>query len=106
MFTTRLLILLVFFIGLSFVVYANEGQPVLRVPGNNWKPLLYLPVDTVPEVKKIANVKTDSGTAKTIIKEVPKSKKKIAPVAVPVSVTVKPLKIVTPKIIKPVIKIH
>jgi hypothetical protein len=106
MFTTRLLICVLFFIGLTSIVYANEGQPKVHVPKNGWKLLLCLPNDTLPEVKSIPRVKTDSSTAKTIIKEVPKSKKKFAPVAVPVSVTVKPLKIVTPKIIKPVIKIH
>lgn len=50
--------------------------------------------------------KTDNATDKppeNIIKEVPKSRKQQVPV--PVTVQVKPIKIVKPKIIKPVVKV-
>jgi hypothetical protein len=48
--------------------------------------------------------KTNSSSTVTAIKEVPKAKKQIAPIAVPIQV--KPIKIIKPKIIKPVIKIN
>ena len=71
-----------------------------------FKELRRLLNDTVPDVKKIPETKTDSSSNGTAIKEVPKSKKQLAPVAVPVTVNVKPIKIIKPKIIKPVIKIN
>ncbi|UYQ94107.1 hypothetical protein MKQ68_03250 [Chitinophaga horti] len=45
--------------------------------------------ETIPEVK-----------VPDIIKEVPKSKRKLKPIAVPTPVPVKPLKVIKPKVIK------
>jgi hypothetical protein len=54
------------------------------------------PNKTVPENKQT-----------TIIKEVPKSKKQVAPISVsPAVKTIKPIKVIKPKIIKPTIKIN
>jgi hypothetical protein len=41
-----------------------------------------------------------------VIKEVPKSRKQAKPVAIPAVKPIKPLPIIKPKIIKPVIKVH
>jgi hypothetical protein len=62
--------------------------------------------DSVPE-----NQTTTDNAAENkqpaVIKEVPKSKKQAAPVSVtPVVKTITPVKVVKPKIIKPVIKIN
>jgi hypothetical protein len=53
------------------------------------------PNKTVPENKQT-----------TIIKEVPKAKKQTVPISVPAVKTIKPIKVIKPKIIKPTIKIN
>ncbi len=86
--------------------YAKDGNPASRVQIDRFVQPASITIDTVPELKKIPETKTDSVSKSSAIKEVPKSKKQTAPVAVPVKVNVKPIKIVKPKIIKPVIKIN
>jgi hypothetical protein len=61
--------------------------------------------DSVPQIKSVSGVKTDSSAAESAIKEVPKSRKQGVPVAVSATVAAKPVKIIRPKIIKPVIKV-
>ena len=93
------------FVFISSNCYAGDGYPrtILHIHScKEWQPVLN---DTVPDVKKTPDIKTDSSVKGTAIKEVPKSKKQAVPVAVPINVNIKPLKVVKPKIIKPVIKL-
>ena len=75
----------------------NDGKPS-RLHFLYAKEIL-LASDTVPAIKRIPEARADSTAS--MIKEVPKARKQIAPVAI----SVQPIKIVKPKIIKPVIKI-
>ncbi len=59
-------------------------------------------LDTIPAKVTSPETPTNKST-ESIIKEVPRSRKQ--PVPIPVNVKVKPIKIIKPKIIKPVIKI-
>jgi hypothetical protein len=62
--------------------------------------------DSVPEVKKVPE-NTAENKQTVVIKEVPKSKKQVAPISVsPAVKTIKPIKVIKPKIIKPTIKIN
>lgn len=75
-----------------FIGKANNGLPRhhFRFSRNIFmKPLL----DSVP-------------AQNPVIKEVPKSRKQIKPVAIPAVKPIKPLPIIKPKIIKPIIKVH
>jgi hypothetical protein len=82
--------------------------------GNNGKPhvyssFLYDPVfqsgsDTLPQNKKITDEKTDTAKA-AIIKEVPKSRKQERPIPLTGIPVIKPIKIIKPKILKPVIRV-
>lgn len=60
--------------------------------------------DSVP----INNKSTEEITNKdqVVIKEVPKSHKQIKPIAMPAVTSIKPLQLIKPKIITPVIRIH
>jgi hypothetical protein len=61
--------------------------------------------DSVPE-NKTTSENAAENKQPAVIKEVPKSKKQAAPISVtPVVKTITPVKVVKPKIIKPVIKI-
>jgi len=90
---------------ISSYSYAGNGHPktVYHIDSKEWLRVLN---DTVPDVKKIPDVKTDSGSKMATIKEVAKSKKQAAPIAVPITLNVKPLKVIKPRIIKPIIKIN
>jgi hypothetical protein len=95
------------FLGAASFCLGADGHPKKHVDIVSCKQMLLLLNDTVPEVKKMPEVKVDSSSKSSAIKEVPKSKKQIAPIAVPVKVDIKPIKIIKPKIIKPVIiKVH
>ncbi len=61
-----------------------------------------LMTDTVPQPVKTAD-KGEAKPVETVIKAVPKVRKQAIPV--PVIPTVKPVKIIKPKIVKPVLKI-
>jgi len=62
--------------------------------------------DSLPP-DKTATEKTTENKQTTVIKEVPKSKKQTAPISIsPVVKTIKPIKVIKPKIIKPIIKIN
>lgn len=70
--------------------------------------VISLPTDTVPSSKKITEaprekaVPNDKPVAK-VIKVVPKARRQMVPI--PVNVGIKPIKIIEPKIIKPVIRV-
>ena len=92
------------FTGLFFVMIipmlnkANDGKPVLR----NTIIISSLQPDTIPPKVKSADI-ADNKPAEDIIKVVPKARKQAIPI--PVKVQVKPLKVIKPKIIKPIIRV-
>jgi hypothetical protein len=100
----RFLTVLLFFVAATSFCYANNGRPKSFAHIVSYKELIPLLNDTIPATKKIPETKTDNVSTVTAIKEVPKAKKQIAPIGVPVQV--KPIKIIKPKIIKTVIKIN
>jgi hypothetical protein len=61
--------------------------------------VIILVMDSIPSVKNIPQARADS--ASSAVKTVPKARKQVAPAAI----AIKPVKIIRPKIIKPVIKI-
>ncbi len=60
--------------------------------------------DTVPK-SNTGNTETTDQKEVLPIKEVPKSKKQVKPVAIPVT-GIKPVQVIKPKIIKPIIKLN
>lgn len=100
-------ILLKGFIGVLFIisipqlVLANDSKPVCnftmdRIAFNS------IQSDTLPPAKTIT-AGTNDNPAATIIKEVPKARR--LPVPIPVSINVKPVIMIKPKIIKPLIRV-
>lgn len=65
-------------------------------------PDLKKPVPEQPDVKKVVEQPLDVKKL-DVIKEVPKSRRKLKPIAIPAPVPVKPIKIIKPKIIRRVI---
>jgi hypothetical protein len=62
--------------------------------------------DSLPQNKTVPE-NTSEIKQTTVIKEVPKSKKQVVPIIVsPAVKTIKPIKVIKPKIIKPTIKIN
>ncbi|MEO6316202.1 MAG: hypothetical protein ABIU63_09650 [Chitinophagaceae bacterium] len=59
-------------------------------------------LDTLPPAEK-AGTEKDDKPATALVKEVPKARKQAAPL--PVKIQVKPIQVIKPKIIKPVIRI-
>ncbi len=94
-----------FFLAMSMAGLANDNKPyhITASFGN----MGIAPVaDTIPpqETKK-ADERT-SNTPAEIIKEVPKSRKQVKPLAITTAAAIKPV-VVKPKIIvKPIIKLH
>jgi hypothetical protein len=88
-----------FFIASPYFVRAGSGQPVDTIKFNP-AAINALPSDTIIPKKK---VKTEEEKPATVIKIVPKARRQSIPV--PVNVKVRPVKIIKPKIIKPVIKV-
>lgn len=85
---------------------ADKGQPMLV-------PILKKDIETVGTIcdslppNKTAPENTAEDKQPAVIKEVPKSKKQPVPFSVsPTVKTIKPIKVVKPKIIKPTIKIN
>ena len=96
-------------IGLVFIIRPLAGR------GNDGKPSPHFYVnremmtrsvmDTLPDNKKIAPENAETKPAELLIKEVPKSRKQVKPIAVPIT-GIKPVQVIKPKIIKPIIKIN
>jgi hypothetical protein len=61
--------------------------------------------DSIPANKKDSKQNENQDPA-SAVKEVPKARKQIKPMAVPATTTIKPVQIIKPKIIKPVVRIH
>jgi hypothetical protein len=95
----KVFIAIFFFIALPHLVWAGSGKPVDTTRFSNTV-IIALPSDTIIPKKKVS-----SGEEKpaTVIKIVPKARRQSIPL--PVKVEVKPVKILKPKIIKPVIKV-
>jgi hypothetical protein len=83
---------------LSSWCYGNDGIPAARL-NFLYAKSIPLTADTIPATKTGETTTTE--TTVSAIKEVPKAKKQAAPVAI----AAKPIKVIKPKIIKPVIKI-
>lgn len=90
-------------IGLCFVIpaLANGDQPV-NPKFINARKTMALVRDTVPPANQPPVDEKDKA-AKDLIKEVPKARVQTAPI--PVKIQVAPIKIVKPKIVKPVVRI-
>ena len=95
------------FIGLFFIinipqfVSASDGKPVIHFTISTF--ISQRPqIDTVPsKVKSLDDA--DNKPVEEIIKAVPKARKQVVPI--PVSLQIRPLIIIKPKIIKPIIKV-
>jgi hypothetical protein len=86
--------------------YASDGGPKGLPHISGYRQLSLMLNDTIPDVKKIPGIATTDSVSKgSAIKVVPKSKRQAPPVAVPIPVKIKPIRVIKPKIIKPVIKI-
>ena len=98
-------------IGLALIIgrvscLANAGNPHPLAYLNYDMKILKSLCDTLPENKN-ANAEAREKKEPALIKEVPKSRKQVKPVAVPANmVNVKPIKVIKPRIIKPIIKIN
>ena len=83
---------------------ADSGSPVHHLFSSQVI-LISAQTDTLPENKN-DNRKNDNKDATLKIKEVPKAHKQLKPIAVPNIIPIKPVQIIKPKIIKPVVRIH
>ena len=83
-----------------FSAYAGSGN-TFKLPARNVA--LMAARDTLPGNTK-PGPEESNNKKESIIKEVPKSRKQVKPIAVPVTVTVKPIQVIKP-IIKPIIRI-
>jgi len=88
---------------LSIISLYSWGSATLPQPTYKVKPSEALPLDTIP-VKKPVETETVAPTqdlpVEPVIKEVPKAKKQVKPIAVPPVMTpVKPPQIIKPKIV-------
>jgi hypothetical protein len=97
--TTMLKLLSIFFILVlmkPLAGFAGDHMPADTVPAVKKpvteQPDVKKPPDELPDVKKL-----------DVIKEVPKSRRKMKPIAVPAPVPIKPIRIIKPKIIRKVI---
>jgi hypothetical protein len=95
------------FMGMFFIisspqwVLANEDKPLCNITFNHTA-MNSIQSDTLPPPIKSTESAIDKPAA-DIIKEVPKARKQ--PVPIPVNLQIKPIKIIKPTIIKPLIKI-
>lgn len=95
-----------------FIALASLVNLPLSSRASNEKPFRHLPAiypvvlinfsDSIPSTKK-SGTATDDNSANDVIKTVPKARKQAIPI--PVGVQVKPIILIKPKIIKPIIKI-
>jgi hypothetical protein len=85
---------------------ANKGKPMqVSILKKDIETVASI-CDSLPAEKTVPE-NTAENKQTTVIKEVPKSKKQTAPISVtPAVKTVKPIKVIKPKIIKPTIKIN
>lgn len=85
---------------------ADKGKPMLVSILKKEVETVSSICDSVPQTKPVQENTADNKQP-AVIKEVPKSKKQVVPISVhPTVKTVKPIKVIKPKIIKPTIKIN
>lgn len=99
----RFVLISCLFITGPLVMFAGDAKP---------QPHFYLNTniirsinDTLPDIKKTIPENTDK-KPEDIIKEVPKARKQVKPIAIQTTTVIRPVKIIKPKIIKPSIKIN
>jgi len=105
-FVSRFFLIGSVFMILSMAGMGNDGKPYTRFRLN--QDMVRFFYDSIPD-NKTDNKKVleDNADKKQVdlIKEVPKSRKQVKPIAVPVAVSIKPVQVIKPKIIKPIVKI-
>jgi len=85
---------------------ADKGKPMLVSILKKDVETVSSMCDSLPQ-NKTAPENTTENKQPAVIKEVPKSKKQPAPISIgPTVKTIKPIKVIKPKIIKPTIKIN
>lgn len=87
-------------------IMAKAVYPIKQITSET--AIISLPTDTVPSSKKAAEAPEDKLVPKDkpvakVINVVPKARRQTVPI--PVNVEIKPIKIIKPKIIKPVIRV-
>lgn len=86
--------------------FAGDHVPADTIPpvkkSVTEQPDVKKPLDELPDVKKSLKELPDVKKL-DVIKEVPKSRRKMKPIAVPAPVPIKPIRIIKPKIIRKVI---
>jgi hypothetical protein len=99
----RFLWVLILFAARPLTGLANQGMPFRHfyIDGS----LVGSVSDSIPVNKKSPG-QSDSQVPASAVKEVPKARKQIKPMAVPATTTIKPVQIIKPKIIKPVVRIR
>jgi len=88
-----------FFIALPHFVLADSGKPMDNIKFNHTA-ISALRSDTIIPKKKVESAEEEPAT---VIKVVPKARRQSIPI--PVQVKVRPVKIVRPKIIRPLMKV-
>ena len=81
-----------------------NGKPPKKYLVFNHEIIIRSMGDSVPTNNK--NTEEITNKDQAVIKEVPKSHKQIKPIAMPAVTSIKPLQLIKPKIITPVIRIH
>ncbi|MBO9565350.1 MAG: hypothetical protein J7621_21415 [Niastella sp.] len=100
MLTRRLIFIVLLFIIRPLTGFGNDGgMKGFRNLAGIYK--MRSVADTIPEVKKPEEESPTPTKPDKKIKEVPKSRRQVKPVPLP-TVPVKPIKVIKPKIIKPI----
>jgi hypothetical protein len=99
----RIVLITGFFITGPLVMFAADAKPQPHFYLNAG--IIRLINDTLPDIKKPVPENADK-KQEDIIKEVPKARKQVKPIAIQTTTAIKPIKIIKPKIIKPSIKIN
>ena len=96
---TSITIILIF--TFSIKTSANNGKPAIHLQTIFYRATTNR-ADTLPPQKKTGDA-TENATSDEVIKTVPKARRQ--PIPIPVGVQIKPIILIKPKIIKPIIKI-
>lgn len=90
------------FIVISCLALAGPLASRAGNKGTGVPPTIHVFTDTIPEVKKPAEKADEESPLSpnpNLIKEIPKARRQVKPVALPKMVPVKPVKIIKPKIV-------
>ena len=83
---------------------ASDGRPHTHVSLIQNAALLSF-CDTLPDSRRVTE-EPGNKSKPDLVKEVPKSRKQLKPIAIPAITPAKPIQIIKPKILKPNIRIH